>query len=388
MFDQRNEEVDMTGGNLIPIDGGGDPTHFPWLGTYRLSKLECQLLADGLSRFQVFTDEQFPQDVARQSLLAKITADKLLAQAAPGLGRLIEKARGDLIDCIYVTNLPTERSISSLLSLTLSSSIGRAFNYGPQNSGRLVMEVTSERSEAEEQPAEFDWHTEGAWIPREHRAEWICLLGVENTPGSYTAYAAIKPVEQVLSSRAKAWLFSPSACFRSPRNAASDAGAWSTPRAVLSRSPLGNTEIVWPGCEVRAARPDDAICADALSEFSAEIHRQHVRVSIDAGCFLAFNNVRGVHGQALVSDGYHLFYKTYARHSLRGLQSMGETGPIFSLTKASASRRDVVEFAHPQPNAGNHTQLQAQTRADWTHPTMGHTIWTASRMNSRHADPG
>ena len=345
----------MSGGNLIRIDGGGDPTRFPWLGTYRLSTLECQLLADGLTRYQVFTDGQFPQDVARQSLLAKITADKLMAQAAPGLGRLIEKARGDLVDCIYVTNLPTERSIASLLSLTLSSSIGRAFNYGSQNSGRLVMEVTSDRSETEGQPAEFDWHTEGAWIPRERRAEWMCLLGVENTPGSYTAYAAIKPVEQVLSSRAKAWLYSPSARFRSPRNAASDPGAWSTPRAVLSRSPLGHTEIVWPGYEVRAARPDDAICADALSELSAEVNRQHVRVSIDAGCFLAFNNVRGVHGQALASDGYHIFYKTYARHSLRALQAMGEPGPIFSLTKASASRQDVVEFAHPHAVANRET---------------------------------
>jgi hypothetical protein len=356
MFDQRNEEANMTGGNLIRIDGGGDPTSFPWLGTYRLSTLECQLLADGLSRFQVFTDGEFPQDVARQSLLAKITADKLMAQAAPGLGRLIEKARENLIDCVYVTNLPTERSIASLLSLTLSSSIGRAFNYGSQNSGRLVMEITSGRSETEEQRAEFDWHTEGPWIPRQHRAEWICLLGVENTPGSHTAYAAIKPVEQILSSRARSWLYSPSACFRSPPNA-SNAGAWSTPRAVLSRSPLGHTEIVWPGCEVRPARADDAICADALSELSAEINRQHVRVSVDAGCFLAFNNVRGVYGQALASDGYRLFYKTYTRHSLRALQVMGEPGPIFSLTEASAFRQDVADFVHPLRHAGDYRQI-------------------------------
>ena len=347
----------MTGGNLIRIDGGGDPTRFPWLGTYRLSMLERQLLADGLSRFQVFTDGQFPQDVARQSLLAKITADKLMAQAAPGLGRLIEKARENLIDCVYVTNLPTEGSIASLLSLTLSSSIGRVFNYGSQNSGQLVMEVTSERSETEQQRAELDWHTEGPWIPRQHRAEWIGLLGVENTPGSYTAYAAIKPVEQVLSSRVRSWLYSPSACFRSPPNAASQAGGWSTPRAVLSRSPLGHTEIVWPGCEVRPARGDDAICADALSELAAEINRQHVRVSVDAGCFLACNNVRGVCGQALASDGYRLCYMTYARHSLRALQVMGEPGPIFSRTDASAFRQDVADFVHPPRYADDSTQI-------------------------------
>src|SRR5215468_6802157 len=223
----------MHGENFIRFDGGGDQTRFPWLGTYRLSTLECRLLADGLRHYQVFTNEQFPQDVARQDLLAKITADKLLAQAAPGLSRLIEKARGELIDCVYVTNLPTERSIVPLLSLTLGSSIGKVFNYGPQTGGRLIMEVTSDRSETEEQHAEFEWHTEGAWIPRERRPEWIGLHGVDDTPGSYAAYAPIRPVEQVLSARVKAWLYSPSACFGSPRGTVSSASVWSAPRSIL-----------------------------------------------------------------------------------------------------------------------------------------------------------
>ena len=85
----------MTGENLIRIDNGGDQTRFPWLGTYRLSRLENQLLLDGLRHFQVFTDGQFPKDVARQSLLAQIAADKSIAQAAPGLHRLIGQVRAD-----------------------------------------------------------------------------------------------------------------------------------------------------------------------------------------------------------------------------------------------------------------------------------------------------
>ncbi len=340
----------MTGENLIRIDNGGDQTRFPWLGTYRLSKLENQLLLDGLRHFQVFTDGQFPKDVARQSLLAQIAADKSIAQAAPGLNRLIEKVRADLVDGIYVTNLPTEKSITYLLSLTLSSSIGSVFNYGSQNNGRLVMEVASDPSE--DQRAELDWRTEGAWVPRDRRTEWIGLLGVENTPGSYTAYAPIKPVEQTLSSHAKAWLYSPSASFHSPHGPASDAMTWSAPRAILSRSPVGHTEIAWPGDAVRAARRDDVIGAGALAELSSEIDQQHVRVSIDAGCFLAFNNLRGVHRQATASDGYCLCYKTYARHSLRALQVKGESGPIFSLAEASASRRDPADFQHPHATKG------------------------------------
>jgi len=342
----------MTGENRTRIDNGSDQTRFPWLGTYRLSRLENQLLSDSLRHFLMFTDGQFPKDVARQSLLAQIAADKSIAQAAPGLNRLIEKVRADLVDGIYVTNLPTEKSITYLLSLTLGSSIGSVFNYGSQNGGRLVMETACDPNEPEDDGAELDWRTEGASIPRERRAEWIGLIGIENTPGSYTAYAPIKPVEQTLSSRAKAWLYSPSASFRSLDSPASDPPTWSAPRAILSRSPLGHTEIAWPGGAVRAARRDDAIGAGALAELSSEINRQHVRLSIEAGCFLAFNNLRGVHRQAIASNGYCLCYKTYARHSLRALQAKGESGPIFSLTEASTSRRDLADFQHPRATKG------------------------------------
>jgi hypothetical protein len=54
-----------------------------------------------------------------------------------------------------------------------------------------------------------------------------------------------------------------------------------------------------------------------------------------------------VHRQATASDGYCLCFKTYARHSLRALQVKGESGPIFSLTEASASRRDPADFQNP-----------------------------------------
>jgi hypothetical protein len=120
-------------------------------------------------------------------------------------------------------------------------------------------------------------------------------------------------VEQTLSSRAKNWLYSPSA-------------------AVLSRSPLGHTEIVWPGRTDHAAEQDDLVGARALVEIQSEINRRHAQLPIDAGCFVAFNNLRGVHGQA-ASSGYCLYYKTYARHSLRALQVNGEPGPVFSLTE-------------------------------------------------------
>jgi hypothetical protein len=337
---RRKEEAKMTG-HLIRDDGGSDHGRFPWLGSYRLSSVESRLLADALRHYQVFTDGQFPADVGRQSLLAQIAADKSLAQAAPGLNRLLEKARNDSVDCIYVTNLPTERSIACLLSLTLGSSIGRAFNHGAQKDVRLIMEVDSDRRDGEER-TEFDWHTEGAWIARDRRAEWVGLLGVENTPGSHIAYAPIAPVEQTLSARAKAWLHGPSACFRFPRSFALDPTAWSAPRSVLSRSSLGHTEIAWPGSAVRSAKPADTVGSVALAELSSEIGRQHVRAPIGAGSFLAFSNLRGVHRLEVASDGYSLLYKTFARHSLRTLQAKGEAGPIFSLNGADTAQADLL----------------------------------------------
>ena len=121
MFGQRNDVANMTGANRIGIDGGGDLARFPWLGTYRLSTLECRLLADGLSQFQVFTDGQFPRDVARQSLLASLPehdcpAHRILVEqeplccalgtAAPALGHLPPAADVGELPC------PTRRDVS------------------------------------------------------------------------------------------------------------------------------------------------------------------------------------------------------------------------------------------------------------------------------------
>ncbi len=336
----------MTNETRIRINDGGDLTRFPWLGSYRLSTLESRLLADGLRHFQVFTDGRFPQDVGRQSLLAQITADKLIANAAPGLGRLLERVRGNLMDCAVITNLPTDRSIAPLLSLTLASSIGSVFNYGSGQGDRLVTDVTLGGCETGAPGAGSSWQTEGALIPRERRAEWICMLGVEHTPGSYTAYAPIGPVERVLSTRVKAWLNSPSACFR-PHGAETGAGNGATPRAILSRSPLGQVEVVWPADAVCAAKPGDAVLDDAMRELSAEFDRQHVRLANEAGCFLALNNLRGLHRHALASDGYQRFYKTYARQSLRVLQEAGEPGPIFAAAGTQAAQQAAADIARP-----------------------------------------
>lgn len=323
----------MTSTNLVRA--GTDDRRFPGLSTYQLSEIESQRLADGLRHFQIFTDDLFPGDVACQRLLARIVADRLLPQAAPGLERVIERARNDHIDCIYVTNLPTEKPIAALLTLMLGSAVGRVFNYTSPTGNELVMVVSSDRSDTGIDRAKLDWHTEGALVPRDRRVEWICLFGLENSPGTYTAYAPIAPVEQILSARSRAWLYSKSACFHLPGDAALPANE---PRAVLSRSPLGHIEIVWPSYAVHPARPDDPVYVGALSELSAEINRQQFRVSLDAGCLLAFNNCRGVHMHAPSdTDGYYLFYKTSVRHSLRALQqATGETGPIFSLMDAVA----------------------------------------------------
>lgn len=75
------------------------------------------------------------------------------------------------------------------------------------------------------------------------------------------------------------------------------------------------------------------------------------------GCLLAFNNCRGVHMHAPAdTDGYHLFYKTYARHSLRALQqATAQTGPLFSLVCATAGT-DIPGRRHPPHAAGKNAR--------------------------------
>jgi hypothetical protein len=347
----RSTKVSTMGNsNLIPVGGGGDTDRFPGVGTHQVSDTNKQRLADVLRRYQVYTGGELPQDAARQDLLAQIVADEPLAQADPGLSRLIDQARAGLVDCIYVTNLPTEKPLTSLLSLVLSSALGKSFNYASENGDKLIMEATSDLSAAENARAELDWHTEGAWIPRELRAEWIGLLGLDDVPGIYTAYAPIKPVVQTLSARTREWLYSQSACFRAPLSLGLGANAWSGPRAILSQSPRGEIEIAWASYAIRAARPDDKVYVQALTELYSEINRQHVRMAIDAGCLMAFNNLRGVHMHSPGDDGDRLLYKTYACQSLRRLKQMtGEGGPIFDLRKALTLTPKAHRLPAPPP---------------------------------------
>jgi hypothetical protein len=200
------------------------------------------------------------------------------------------------------------------------------------------MEVTSDWSAEENPRAEQGWHTEGAWIPRDLRVEWICLLGLDDAPRVYTAYAPVKPLVQMLSMRTREWLRSQSVRFRAPLSLGLGPNAWSEPCAILSESLRGEIEIAWDSCEIRAVRPYDKLYDQALTELYAEINRQHILVSIEAGSLMAFNNVRGVHMHTPADDGDRHLYKSYARQSLRKLKRItGDAGPIFDLRKVLTS---------------------------------------------------
>lgn len=325
----------MGNSNLIPVGGGGNASRLPGVSMHRVPDANRQRLADLLRRYQVYTGGEWPQDVARQDLLAQIVADEQLAHADPVLRRLIDDARAGLLDCIYVTNLPTEKPLTSLLLLVISSALGKSFNYASENSDKLVMEVTSGCWAAESPRAELGWHTECAWIPRDLRVEWVCLLGLDDAPCVYTAYAPIKPVVQTLGGSTREWLRSQSVRFRAPLGLGLGPNAWSEPSAILSESLGGEIEIVWDGCTIRAAPPDDKVFDEALTELYAEINRQYVLMSVEAGCLIAFNNVRGVHMHTPADDGDWSLHKTYACPSLWKLKRRtGDAGPIFDLRKA------------------------------------------------------
>jgi hypothetical protein len=152
-------------------------------------------------------------------------------------------------------------------------------------------------------------------------------------------------VVPTLSARTREWLRSQSVRFRAPQSLGLGPNAWSEPCAILSESLRGDIEIAWDSYAIRAAQSDDKLFEQALMELYGEINRKHVPMSIEAGCFMAFSNVRGVHRHSPADDGDRFLYKTYACRSLRKLKQItGDSGPIFDLRNALALKPKARRF--------------------------------------------
>jgi len=307
------------------------------VGMLNVRASESEALGEMLGNMQALTGGCFPDDIPRQQLLVDIVACGPLKAAAPSLARILEQAEAGEYDCVYITGLPKNKQIAPLLTAVLARMLGHLFNYKSQNGGKFVMEIVPDdnsKDNTNTTRGEFDWHSDDAWVPREFRVEWICLLGVVNPPGTNTVYVPIQPVVAQLTQATREWLFSASASVRAPLSFGLGGDVWSGSRSILTQVADGAVEIAWPSYATRPVDPDDSTAVDALRELAEAVDRHSYSVAVDPGCFFALNNLRGLHKRTPIGPGDRLLYRVYARESLdRMRDATGEDGPIFDVTK-------------------------------------------------------
>jgi hypothetical protein len=307
------------------------------IGMFNVPTSEREALEEMMSRMLTLTEGEFPEDLLRQQLLVEFVALGAFKTAAPGLARVLARTKAGRYDCVYITGLPKNKKVAPLLTAVLGRSLGQLFNYKSQNGGRLVMQIVPDDNSMDNTNttrAEFDWHSDDAWVLRDLRVVWICLFGVVNPPGTNTVYAPILPVLPHLSQVSREWLFSKAASVRAPLSFGLGADVWSGHRSILSRTSAGDNEIAWPKYATKLIDPNDPVAHGALHELAELIDRHAYSVAVDPGCFLALNNLRGLHKRTPIGPGDRLLYRVYARESLDALRQVsGESGPIFDIKK-------------------------------------------------------
>jgi hypothetical protein len=307
------------------------------IGMHRLGARERHELKRRLITLLGLTRSEFPSAIEVQDILGKIAAAIVLETAVPELARLLRDARQGKFDCVHVIGLPTDRRIAPLLSVMLGNALGSVFNYSSQNGGALVMKIVPEdgsRGNTNTTRAEFDWHSDDAWVPRNCRVSWISLFGVVNPKNTLTSYVPVGPILPTLSEATREWLTSETASVRAPLSFGLGDNVWSGPRAIITQPAKGPAEIAWPKYATRPVDPSDPVASDALEELAVAVERHSFSVAVDPGCFLAFNNLRGVHKRSPIGPGDRLVYRTYSTRSLEALrEATGENGPIFDVTK-------------------------------------------------------
>lgn len=298
-----------------------------------LPTIEGNALADAAMQHQTLLQEEgHAPDGEVYRALSRVIASRV-GLLAPSLDRALTMVQMRRIDALYVRGLSSEPSLAPLLLLAITYRVGMAFNYTTQNEGKLVMELRPDPGSADNTNStanEFRPHTDDAAVPRSFRVEWISLLGVKNPPNTLTGYAPIDLVIPDLSMRNRQVLSDKRFSVRVPLSFKLGDDLWTGPRAVLSRSPEGLTEIAWPSYATRVLDPLDDEAERALAELESAVERHMTRVALDSECLLVFNNLRGVHMRSKVGPGDRLVYRTYAKDSLEPLRAKtGISGQIF-----------------------------------------------------------
>jgi hypothetical protein len=302
---------------------------------HAVSNEERDALAAAAAQRLTLLGGSLPLKTSEQSAIGRAFANEILPVVSPKLCEGARRVRSGELRCLYATGLPTHRKVSPLIAMGLGYLLGELFNYSSQNGGDLVMRIacTNESSPETSTTREaFGFHTLDAIVPIEYRARFIGLFGFINVGGTVTGYAAIDDALVYMQPRSIETLLQRRYSVRAPHSFRLGDDLWSEPRSILTLCRNGRFRIAWPTYATRLLDPEDRIAAGALQELRAALDRIVVDVPIDPGCWLAFDNVKGLVRRSSIGPGPRLVYRTYSIESLEALRrAMGETGPIFDL---------------------------------------------------------
>ena len=278
----------------------------------------------------------------REQRQVALRARKQMRRLTPDLINDLLKVRWGVVDAIYVTGLPEAELTARVLMLSMSLSIGEAFNFEAQNGGELIMKLTPKVGAGANNnatPDEFRMHTDDAAIPRECRVHHICLLGRKHPKGVHTHFAplswALARMAQENASkatRALAMLSEKRFQFAFPISLGAGPDVWTPPRSIVSVGPDGRLEIAFPSYNTRTVDPADIEGNEAAEWLLSSLDAVKLSIEVEPGTFFGFCNLRGTHSRDRIGAGDREIWRTYGIDTLDGLRRLtGEAGPIFPI---------------------------------------------------------
>jgi hypothetical protein len=241
-----------------------------------------------------------------------------------------------------IVGLPYEERLAPVLTVALSSLLGKPFNYRQQNDGALAQRIQSRAgapANSNASPEPFGWHCDDSGLRPDYRTEWITLFGVRN-PTAVTTGIAL--VDDLIDAAAAAGIpvheaLRPQFSKRLPKSFNLGEDVWVDGLPLIGCDPHGRPTVAWPTYATRPTDPTNRKLIDFLAALEAKIDKVARHVAVEPGHFLVFSNDHVLHCRSAVGDADRLLLRTYVRRDLKALAAVtGEPGPIFDLERIIA----------------------------------------------------
>jgi L-asparagine oxygenase len=225
---------------------------------------------------------------------------------------------------------PAEKAtwISEAVLLGATRALGlEVFTYRQERNGLWPQQVAPMRGQESANHSgnteEFGLHSDNAILAREHRAEFIALLGLSNDANTETS---LVPVDDMLTeldrvSTSFVPLMEDDTQWKVPFPESFDVGpdrTLSNPCAILTRGPSGQHEIAMAMYNVQPLTKESR---DVIEAIKSILTPPLVRTVVLApGSILLLNNFRGLHGRGRIA-GTRWAQRIYLGRSLEALQT-------------------------------------------------------------------